>query len=226
MGSVADLLPLALAAACWPVLIGVDLVALRAPQPTRVLGSFVAAGLLTTVTVGLVIVYLLEQSSLTTTHRHTFGPIVAIVAGVVALGAARYLLGRRARKRALGQQPSGPGPPSRTERLLAQGGKLAFGAGVLLCVFPGVLPLVALERISALDKSFAETFLLVIGFYLVMFLLVEIPFLGYLLAPSPTARLTVRFNAWLDRDGLLVAAAALALAGTYLVITGCVGLAT
>lgn len=222
----AEILPLALAAACWPVLIGVDLIALRAPQPARVLGSFLVAGLLTTVTVGLLLVYLLEQSSLTTTHRRTFGPAVAITAGVVALGGAWYLLRRRTRKRALGQQPAGPGPPSRTERLLAQGGKLAFGAGILLCVFPGVLPLVAMQRISALDKSFVETFLLVLGFYLVMFLLIETPFLGYLLAPSATARLTVRFNAWLDRDGLLVAAVALALAGAYLVITGCIGLAT
>src|ERR1700751_4759023 len=94
---VAELLPLALTAACWPVLIAVDLVALRAPQPARLLGNFVAAGLLTTVTVGLILVHFLDQTSLPTTHRHTFGPVVATVAGLGALGAAWYLLRRRAR---------------------------------------------------------------------------------------------------------------------------------
>lgn len=222
----ADLLPLALAAACWPILIGVDLVALRTPQPARVLGNFVAAGLLTTVTVGLVLVYVLDQTSLPTTHRHTFGPVVATVAGLVALTAAWYLLRRRARKRARGAEPKEAGPPSRTERLLSEGGRIAFGAGVLLCVFPGVLPLVALQKISVRDASVSETFLLVLGFYLVMFLLVEIPFVGFLVAPTATARITVRFNAWLDRNGMLVAAGALGLAGAYLVVSGCVALAT
>jgi len=223
---VTDILPLALAAACWPVLIGVDLVALRTPQPARVLGNFIAAGLLTTITVGLVLVYALDQTSLTTTHRHTFGPVVATVAGLVALAAAWFLLRRRSRKQAQTGEPKGAGTPSRTERLLSQGGRIAFGAGVLLCVFPGVLPLVALQRISARNDAFLEAFLLVVGFYLVMFLLVEIPFVGFLVAPTATARLTVRFNAWLDRNGLLVAAGVLGLAGAYLVISGCVALAT
>lgn len=223
---VADILPLALAAACWPVLIAVDLVALRTPQPAHVLGNFVAAGLLTTITVGLILVYVLDQTSLTTTNRHTFGPIVATVAGLAALAAAWYLLRRRARKRAVDPEPKEAGPPGRTERLLAQGGRIAFGGGVLLCVFPGVLPLVALQRISAQNVSFAHTFALVVGFYLVMFLLVEIPFVGFLLAPTTTGRLTVRFNAWLDRNGLLVAAIVLGSAGAYLLVSGCVALAT
>jgi Sap, sulfolipid-1-addressing protein len=208
------------------VLIGVDLVALRTPQPARVLGNFVAAGLLTTITVGLLLVYFLDQTSLTTTHRHTFGPVVATVAGVVALAAAWYLLRRRARRRELGAEPKEAGTPSRTERLLAQGGRIAFGGGVLLCIFPGVLPLVALQKISAQNASFSETFLLVLGFYLVMFLLVEIPFVGFLVAPAATARITVRLNAWIDRNGLLVAAAVLGVAGAYLLVSGCVALAT
>jgi hypothetical protein len=223
---VLDVLPLALAAACWPVLIGVDLIALRTPQPVRVLGNFVAAGLLTTITVGLILVYVLDQTSLSTSHRHTFGPVVATVVGLVALAAAWYLLQRRARKRTAGAEPKEAAPPSRTERLLAQGGRIAFGAGIVLCVFPGVLPLVALQRIADQHEGFTETFLVVLGFYLVMFLLVEIPFVGFLVAPSATARLTVRFNAWLDRNGLLVAAVALILAGLYLVVSGCIALVT
>ncbi len=208
------------------MLIAVDLVALRAPQPARLLGNFVAAGLLTTVTVGLILVHFLDQTSLPTKHRHTFGPVVATVAGLGALGAAWYLLRRRARKHALGNEPTEPGQPNRTERLLAQGGRIAFGGGVLLCVFPGILPLVALQKIAVHNGSFSETFFLVVGFYLVMFLLVEIPFVGFLVAPAATGRLTVRFNAWLDRNGLLVAAAVLGLAGAYLLISGCVALAT
>jgi hypothetical protein len=151
---------------------------------------------------------------------------VATVAGLAALAVAWYLLRRRARKRAAAAEPKEPGPPSRTERLLAQGGRIAFGAGVLLCIFPGVLPLVALQKIAARNGNFSETLLLVVGFYLVMFLLVETPFVGFLVAPTATARLTVRFNAWLDQNGLLVAATVLGLAGAYLLVSGCVALAT
>jgi len=43
---VAELVPLAIASAFWPVLLVVVLVALRAPHPARLLASFLAAALL------------------------------------------------------------------------------------------------------------------------------------------------------------------------------------
>ena len=44
-----ELALLAIASAFWPVLIAVDLIALRTPRPATVLGWFLAGGLLTTI---------------------------------------------------------------------------------------------------------------------------------------------------------------------------------
>ena len=62
------------------------------------------------------------------------------------------------------------------------------------------MPVVALKDIAELDYSFAATFALVLGFYLIMFMFIEIPLLGYVFAPEQTARSTTSFNAWLDRN--------------------------
>jgi hypothetical protein len=53
-----------------------------------------------------------------------------------------------------------------------------------------------------------------------MFAFIEIPLLGYAVAPEQTARLTARFNAWLDRTGPRVGIAVLALIGVYMIARG------
>ena len=87
------------------------------------------------------------------------------------------------------------------ERMLDQGAPLAFVAGIVFNIVPGVVPLVALKDIAELDYGFAETVAAVLGFYLIMFAFIEIPLAGYVVAPERTARLTASFNAWLDRNG-------------------------
>ena len=57
-----ELTLLAIASAFWPVLVVVDLVALRAPRPIPLLAWFLAGGLLTTISEGLAIVFLLEST--------------------------------------------------------------------------------------------------------------------------------------------------------------------
>ena len=44
--------------------------------------------------------------------------------------------------------------------------------------------MVALKDIAELDYAFAETFALVLGFYVIMFMFIEIPLLGYVVAPD------------------------------------------
>ena len=66
----------------------------------------------------------------------------------------------------------------------------------------------------------AGTAALILGFYLVMFVFIEIPLVGYLVAPAQTRDWATRFNDWLDRNARTVATSALAVAGTYLVVRG------
>ncbi len=215
-----DLIPLAVASAFWPILLAVVLISLRAPHPVRLMASFLVAGLLTTVTVGLSIIYLLQGASLTSGSDWWFGPGVEIAAGLLAVAAAFVLHARELRPApAPAPSPTQSGP-GRLERMLAHGAPLAFVAGVVLNVVPGVVPLVGLKDIAELDETFAVTFGLVLGFYLIMFAFIEIPLVGYLAAPERTARGTASFNEWLDRNAHRLGTAALALIGVLLIVRG------
>jgi hypothetical protein len=212
---VAEIFVLAVLSAFWPALVAVALVALRASHPPRLLASFLAGGLLTTISTGLVIIYAL--SSVPSTERAPVDAAFYLAAGVFALLAA-YVLRRR-----YGTAPRPPREhtePSRTERLLDRGAPLAFVAGILFNVFPGFLPFVALKDIAELDYSISATFLVLLGFYLIMFTLIEAPLITYLVSPERAVALTVGVNNWVDRNALRVTVYALTAIGIGLVVRG------
>ncbi len=213
-----DLIPLAIASAFWPILLAVVLISLRAPHPVRLMVSFLLAGLITTIAVGLAFIYLLRGTSLTSGSDSWFGPGMEIAVGALAVTAAFVL-----HTRGLRATPK-PAPvktePGRMERMLARGALLAFVAGVVLNLVPGVVPVVALKDIAELDETFAVTFGLVTCFYLIMFAFIEIPLVGYVVAPESTARRTASFNQWLDRNSRRLGVGALALIGVYMIVRG------
>jgi hypothetical protein len=213
-----DLIPLAIASAFWPILLAVVLISLRAPHPGRLMAAFLAGGLLTTMIVGLIIIYVLKDASLTTGSDSWFGPGLEITAGVAALVLA-YVL-RSKRHRAVPATAPTESGPSRMERMLDHGAPLAFVAGIVFNIVPGIVPLVALKDIAELDYGFAETAALLLGFYVIMFAFIEIPLVGYAVVPERTARLTASFNAWLDRTGPRLGIAVLALIGVYMIVRG------
>jgi hypothetical protein len=217
----AEIFALAVASMVWPALIGVVVAALASPRPVILLSVFLAAALLTTVSIGLAVVFALRGSSLLSGSRPTFGPIVDLVVGIVALLAA-YLV-RRGRP-APDETPAKPDEPSWTERTLSRGAPLAFVAGIVLNVIPGVLPLVALKDIARLNYSVGATVALVLGFYLIMFAPVEVPLGAFLIAPAATSAKVGRFNIWVRRNARLIGVFVLAIAGIYLVVRGAVGL--
>ena len=216
-----ELILLAIAAAFWPILLAVVLVSLRAPKPAVLMGSFLVAGLLTTVTEGLLIIYALRNTQLVNRDRSSFAPSLQIAAGVLALVGSFLLRRRRLRGEPQDAAPKQKGP-SRTERLLGKGAALAFLAGILLNLIPGVVPFVALDKIADEQLTFAATFGAVAVFYVIMFAFIEIPLGGYLVAPEATASLTARFNAWFDANWRRIAELALVVAGIYLLVEGIV----
>jgi thiol:disulfide interchange protein len=176
-------------------------------------------------TVGLIIIYALEHSSLVSRSRSTTDPAVDLAAGAIAL-AAGLLLARRADPKP--DRAGGAGvaakPPGRIDRMLSRGAALAFLAGVVLNIVPGVLPFVALKDIAELDYSVPATVLILLGFYVIMFAFIEVPLVAYLVAPARTAIETARFNAWLDRNWRRLGAYALVVLGVYLLVRGAVAL--
>lgn len=213
---------LALASMVWPTLIAVVVVALASSQPVRLLSWFLAGSLLTTVTIGTVIVLLLEKSNLLTGSRPTFGSATYLVASVAALLVA-YIVWRRGSSET--RTPSAESSrPTWSERMLSRGTVLALVVGIVLNVIPGVLPFVALKDIAELDYTAGVAIAFVLGFYLIMFLPAEVPLVSYLFAPRRTAVVVAGFNAWLKRNAPLIAVYVLTAAGIYLGVRGIVSL--
>jgi hypothetical protein len=218
-----ELTLLAIASAFWPVLVVVDLVALRAPRPVPLLAWFLAGGLLTTISEGLVIVFVLEGTTLGS-HGSSSG-WANVVGGCIALGAAYGLRARTVRSREEPPEARRPATKvSRTERMVSHGGLYAFGAGVVLNIFPGIFPLVALRTISSLSYGNGAKIVLVIGLYLCTFALIEVPLVGLLVAPARVEPWVHGLNNWLDRNGKRIGIDVLALVGLVLLVRGIVQL--
>jgi hypothetical protein len=210
-----ELLLLAVLSAFWPILLAIDLLAFQTPRPVQTLLGFLAGGLLTVTTIGTLIVVRLRDGSLVTRSRATLDPSVYIACGLTAFAAALFVARRPARLRG-----STPGKPSLTERAISRGAAVAFVAGILLNIVPGVVPFVALKDIAELHYSTGATFAVVTAFYLVMFAFVEIPIAGYCVAPERTARRVAGVNAWIGAHLQRIAAWALVAAGVYLLARG------
>jgi Sap, sulfolipid-1-addressing protein len=219
-----ELTLLAIASAFWPILVVVDLVALRTPRPVPLLAWFLAGGLLTTIGEGLVIVFVLEGTTLGSS-RSSVGGWGNVVGGCVALLAAYELRARAARshdERPVARTPAKK--TSRTERMIENGGLYAFAAGIVLNVFPGIFPLIALRNISALSYGNGAKILLIIGLYVCTFALIEAPLLGLVVAPARVEPMVRGLNEWLDRNGKRVGIDVLGAVGVVLLVRGLVQL--
>ena len=165
--------------------------------------------------------------------------ILDLIAGVLSLVLAGVLWRRREKGR-LGERETAaadhtsyeqtPGrksrrsPQSITRRMLAHGSpKAAFALGLILNL-PGIWYLVALKDIAQAKDSAVTAVLLILFFNAIMFLLVEVPLIGYLISPEGTRARVQRFQAWLGANARLVATAVALAIGAYLVIRGVVEL--
>lgn len=207
---------LAVGSMFWPVLLAVDVVALKSDRPITILGGFLAGGLVATVSVGCAIVFSLENTSLVTTSRQTTNAVVSIVVGVAALVAAFFIRRSDAKPRPTAE----PKGSSRVDRLAGQGPWLAFVTGVVLNLFPGVLPFIAMKDIGELDYSAAGTIAVIVGFYLVMFTPVEAPLVAFLVAPERTEQAVDRFNVWLAQNLRKLAWWVLLVVGIFEIVRG------
>ena len=195
------------------------------PNPTRLMLGYLLGALMTSITLGLVIVFSVEGSDAVITIENTVSPAATMTLGGIALVAA-FVLGTgrhqavaerlRARKQAKGQP--------RWQQALGRGSaRSTFVVGALLTL-PGASYLAGLSRIDKLNYSTAETVLLVVAFNLVMLALLEIPLLCFAIAPDWTVRAIDRAKAWIGRGGRQFAAKMLAVVGGLLVIKGLIEL--
>jgi hypothetical protein len=220
-----EILVLAVASSFWPTLILIVVLALRLERPIGVLVWFLAAGLLTTVTIGIAIVFALQDSSFVSGSHPPANPALELTAGLLSLLAAYALL--RGSRKAPPEASSSPQPakaPSKIERAIGRGGPVVFAAGVVLNIIPGAAPLVGLKDIAQLDAGNGAKVAAIIAFYLIMFAFIEVPIVAFGFAPERTAAEMNRVNAWVGRNGRRVAAYVIGAVGIYLTVRGLVHL--
>ena len=225
-----DIFLLAFLAALYPSLLAATTVMLMLPHPKRLLVGYLLGAAMTSITLGLVIVFTLRHSGLTTTTQATLGPAEDIALGCLALAIAFVLRSgrdralaerRRERKAAKGKEKQGP---PRWQQALGRGSaRTTFVVGALLTL-PGATYITALYRISDESLSDPLTVLTVLAFNVIMLMLLEIPLLAYTFAPDWTPKAIERFKHRLSERGRIWGIRVAATLGLLMIARGVLAL--
>ena len=216
-----DVLLLAFAAALNPTLVAASTLMMLLPNPRRLMVGYLMGALMTSITLGLIIVFALEGSSATTTTQNTLSPGATIALGVIAVSGSLVLRsGRHERAAERRRARRRDKEPPRWQRAMAKGtARTTFVVGALLTL-PGASYLAGLNRIGKLNHPTATTAGLVVAFNLIMLALLEVPLLCFTLAPEWTTASITRVKGWLARHGHRVAVRGLAVIGILLIVKG------
>ena len=232
-GELSSIFFLSLLAMFTPTLLAAVTIMMLLPNPKRLMLGYLLGAYLTSISLGLLIVFELDGSAAVSTSKNTLGPGEDLVLGVLLLTIA-FVLGsgraeplrerRRRRKEQKEAEADGKTKESLPEKMIGRGDpRLTFVAGVVLTL-PGVSYLTALSRMAKLDASSAEIVLLVVAFCLIQLLLIELPLLGYAFAPDRTKDAVARFRDWLSRNGRQAAVRGAGGIGALLVLRGIIEL--
>jgi hypothetical protein len=219
---------LSFTAAFNPTLLAATTLMLLLPSPAKLMLGYLLGAMLTSITLGLVIVFSLPHSSTTNTTENTISPAVDIALGglflvvAVVIGTGRAGRAAEHRRERKAAKPD-KGPPKWQQALSKGSPRTTFLVGALLTL-PGASYLAGLTRIHDLHYSTAGTVGLVLFFNLVMLMLLEVPLLCFLIAPNWTPGAIDRAKAWISRRAARLAVRGLSVIGTLLIIKGIVGL--
>jgi hypothetical protein len=225
---VGQVIVLSLTASLNPTLVAATTVMLLLERPTKLMLGYLCGALMTSITLGLIIVFALPNSSTTNTTKNTISPAVDIGLGAIALAIAFVFhtgrMDRRRQRRAARKAAKPDKAPPRWQRELSKGSpRVTFAIGALLTL-PGASYLAGLNSIHKLHYADAVTVLLVIGFNLVMLWLLEVPLAAFLIAPDWTPGAVERARAWVGRHATVFIVRGSATVGVLLIIKGIAGL--
>lgn len=224
----ADILVLALTAALNPTLVAASTLMMVLPNPRKLMVGYLLGALMTSITLGLVIVFEIQDSSAVGTTKRTLSPVATMVLGAIALVGASVLAGHHRDRSAVGgraaKEPKKEKGPPRWQRALGRGSaRVTFLVGAALTL-PGASYLAGLLRIDRLNAATAPTVLLVIAFNLIMLALLEVPLICFVVAPDWTPRAIERAKAWIRPRARRVAVVALTSIGALLILKGLIEL--
>ena len=221
-----ELILLSLASAFTPTLVAATTLMMLLPQPKKLMLGYLAGAAMTSLTIGLVIVFTLERSSAVSTTEQSVSPGLTIAVGAAALVAALVL-----RARQNGRAPersSAVGEPERVEpkwrRSLSTGSmRTTFAVGAVLTL-PGAAYLAGLRQIDRLNYSTFGTVISVIAFNVVMLASLEIPLLCFTIAPDWTVASIHRLKNWISPRRHELVIRGLSIVGAVLVLKGVIEL--
>jgi small-conductance mechanosensitive channel len=211
----------ALFAALNPTLLTATTVMLLLPNPKRLMLGYLAGAYTTGVIVGFAIVEWLHNSHTVSTAKNSVAPGIDFALGSIALIAAYALWsGQFARRRDRRREKRGDRPkrPPKWQRALSGGSaRTTFLIGLLLS-FPGASYLASLSEIAKQDLGTAGDLAVVIAVNIVMLVLLEVPLIGFAVAPERTPAAIERFRDWMARKGPEAIAIALTVVGGALIV--------
>ena len=223
-----QVLVFALTAMANPSLLAASTLLLILPNPKKLMLGYLLGALMTSVTLGLVIVFALQDSSAVSTAKRTINPALDLALGGILLVISIVIASdRRQRYSAQRRERKGPkeekGPP-RWQRALAKGSpRITFVVGALLTL-PGFSYLAALSGISKLDYATVYTVLLVLLVNVIMLALIEVPLISFAVAPEWTPRAIERTKAWFAGNAHRIAVYGTAILGSLLILRGVITL--
>jgi Sap, sulfolipid-1-addressing protein len=230
----AEIVLLALGSAFFPTLLACVAIILSRPEPRRLLMAFYAGALIASIGSGLLILAAFSDGHSvlgnTTTSSH---PSVALGVGAVALLFSWLLATKRGqaavdgwRDRHPRRRRRDPGKPSWAERRLDNASaRVAFVVGAIIDL-PGPFYILALGKIATGGYPALAQIALILLFNAIMFLLLEVPLVGYLLRPEPTRARVQQLAHWLNANGMRVVGWMVGFFGLALIAQGAYSLAT
>lgn len=217
---------LGLGSAIFPLLLACVAILLSRPHPRMLMFAFYLGGMTTSILAGLIVLDAFKGgksvAGSTTSAPH---PWLSIAGGLLALLLAWFLYSGRAgalaaRRKARKAAEEGPPQPSWAERRLDRAGPaLAATIGAVINL-PGPFYILALGDIVKGHYSGVQEVALILVFNLTMFLLLEVPLLGYLVRPKETEARVAALSKWLNANGLRVMGALVGLGGVSLLVQG------
>ena len=231
MGDLGSILVLALMAMCNPTLLAAVTLMMLLPRTKELMLGYLLGAYLASISLGILVVFSLHGSGSVETSRRTLDPAEDLVLGALAVivglvlrsGRDEYLRERRRRRKEEKRKGAEP-KESWPQRMLGRGSaRVSFAVGVVLSL-PGVSYLAALDRIAKLDVGSAESALLVLGVCLIQQLFLELPLLGFAVAPEWTEDAVKRFRGWLGRNGRRFLETGALVVGGLLILRGTIEL--
>jgi Sap, sulfolipid-1-addressing protein len=223
MGEVALL---AVSTAVNPTLLAATTVMVLLPRAERLMVAYWTGAMLVSVSLGVVIVFALRNRGVVNTTKNTVSPAadfvlaaVAIICGAV-LARAGDNVGRREKRKS-----DRDDRPSRWQQAIGKGtARVTFVIGVFLSL-PGFGYLAGLDALTKLHYPAVVTVVVLVGFNLVQFALIEVPIVGFKVAPEKTAAAVAQAKNWGRGHARIYAARGLLVLGVLFAIKGVVAVA-